>query len=394
MRKLLGSGGLAPPVYRDACEIARKCRPELPVVCFSPHQLSDTANAFVANFPGDVAYAVKANCSQDVISTIGEAGVKVFDVASCDEMAIVRRVCPGVRLHYHNPVKSRAEIATAFDQYACRRFAADCGAEICKIAEVVGDTRNTGIAVRFRLPAHGQSAHDFSTKFGATPQEAVALLGLASDMGFGCVLTFHPGSQCCDPAAWRRYIASAADIVRGAGVQLNVLNVGGGFPARYGRGDVPALPEIFDEIDKSSAEAFSGMAVPRLECEPGRGMVATSQSVLTRVKLAKLERGEVFLNDGIYGALMEVTQTPEIMPPHRAIRVNGEFCSEMTDWIVYGPTCDPLDTLPVKIALPRDITEDDYIEFGTIGAYGTATATNFNGYGRFNKASVAKVLTA
>ena len=65
-----------------------------------------------------------------------------------------------------------------------------------------------------------------------------------------------------------------------------------------------------------------------------------------------------------------------MIPPCRAIRTDGEFTSEFEDWTIYGPTCDPLDTLPVSLHLPRDIAEDDYIEFGTIGAYGTANAVS------------------
>ena len=66
--------------------------------------------------------------------------------------------------------------------------------------------------------------------------------------------------------------------------------------------------------------------------------------------------------------------------------------AEFEDWTVYGPTCDPLDTLPVSLHLPSDLAEDDYIEFGTLGAYGSATSTRFNGYGQFETAFVEKVL--
>jgi hypothetical protein len=53
----------------------------------------------------------------------------------------------------------------------------------------------------------------------------------------------------------------------------------------------------------------------------------------------------------------------------------------MKSWKVFGPTCDPLDVLPHRLDLPRQHSDEDYIEFGTLGAYGIATSTMFNGYG-------------
>jgi ornithine decarboxylase len=295
-------------------------------------------------------------------------------------MAEVRAVAPKAEFHYHNPVKSRAEIARARFGFGCVRFAADDEAEIAKIADVIGSTSGVEIAVRFRLPSHGKSAHDFSSKFGATPEEAVDLLRQAVALGFAPVLTFHPGSQCTDPAAWARHIDVAAEIVTVAGVRLSALNVGGGFPWRYRDGVVPPLAAFFATIEAAANAAFAGDA-PKLECEPGRGLVAGSTSLLTRVKLVKGKRGEVFINDGIYGGLMEVAQAPTLAPPHRVIR-NGKPVAgvETKPFVVYGPTCDPLDRLPGALMLPVDLAEDDYIEFGSLGAYGAATATCFNGY--------------
>jgi ornithine decarboxylase len=255
----------------------------------------------------------------------------------------------------------------------------------------VGDTSGIEIAIRFRLPSHGASAHDFSSKFGATPEEAADLLRQVVALGFAPVLTFHPGSQCTDPAAYARHIDVAGEIALVAGVRLAALNVGGGFPWRYRDGVVPALDAFFSVIEATANAAFEGDA-PRLECEPGRGMVASSTSLLTRAKLVKGKRGEVFVNDGIYGGLMEVAQAPTLAPPHRVIR-NGAVvaASDLKPFVVYGPTCDPLDRLPGTLMLPADLAEDDFIEFGSLGAYGAATSTCFNGY---KPAAVVEVETA
>jgi ornithine decarboxylase len=175
--------------------------------------------------------------------------------------------------------------------------------------------------------------------------------------------------------------AEAARIAETAGVTLAVLNVGGGFPARYLASDVPPLEDYFRAIAASADEAF-GPDRPALECEPGRGLVAPAISLLTRVKLVKGARREVYINDGIYGALMEVNQMPCLLPRYRVIRDGATVTGPTAPFVLYGPTCDPIDRFPVALELPVDIAEDDYIEFDTLGAYGagSATATRFNGY--------------
>jgi ornithine decarboxylase len=379
------------PIYADALAVARELAPEAPVFCFSAEQLRTTARAFIQGFPGEVSYAVKANSSRHVLETLAGAGLRVWDVASVQEMAMVRSVQPGAVFHYHNPIKSRAEIREAFAQHGCRRFAIDSREELDKIADVTDNIAGLEIAVRFVLPrAEKSSAHDFTSKFGADEALAAILLAEVTTRGHRPVLTFHPGSQCKDPQAYARHIAAAGRIARQAGVRLETLNVGGGFPVDYVKSGAPELEAFFVAIAEAARVTF-GENVPHLECEPGRGMVARSISLLTRVKLV---RGgtDVFLNDGVYGALMEVSQVSELMPPFRVIRGGSAVTDNTAPKTVFGPTCDPLDVLPEKLALPASIAEGDFIEFGTLGAYGCATMTRFNGYGGHAMVRVREVL--
>ncbi|MEZ5774492.1 MAG: hypothetical protein R3D33_07275 [Hyphomicrobiaceae bacterium] len=140
---------------------------------------------------------------------------------------------------------------------------------------------------------------------------------------------------------------------------------------------------------------FAGPSRPHLECEPGRGLVAISTSLVARVKLVKRASGEVYLNDGIYGGLLEWSQARALRPAHRVMRVGGTApAGEVGQFTVYGPTCDPLDVLPGGLVLPVDIAEGDYVELGPLGAYGVATATRFNGYGAAETVEVDHVLGA
>lgn len=379
--------------FRDSREVATNLNGDAPVLCFSPGTLADRARGFIEGFPGEVAYAVKANPCPQVIKALAQAGIDVFDVASTREMETIARVSPGATLHYHNPVKSRSEITTAWHGFGCRRFAADSKEEIDKIAQTIGPAIGTEIAIRFRLASHSASAHDFSSKFGVDEKAAADLMHYAAQLGFSPLLTFHPGSQCIDPRAWCRHIEAAGRISRAAGITLKRLNVGGGFPSSYSRSTGPALASYFGTIADSVSSVFGDMP-PALECEPGRSIAAPAFSLLTSVKLVRERSADLFLNDGIYGGLLEVTQVSDLLPFYRVLR-GGQVVAvtDNREFTVFGPTCDPLDVLPVPLKLPADIRESDIIEFAGIGAYGMATATSFNGYGSVSQVTVENAYT-
>lgn len=377
----------------DARQVADAIDPDAPLMLFSAAALVHQLAQLRAAFPGDVTFAVKANSAPEVLTALAAANIAGFDVASPSEIEAVRRIAPAARLNYHNPVKSRFEIARAYRDHGVVRFAADDLREIEKILGVTGDDPNVEIAVRFRLPNLGAAVHDFSTKFGCDPSDAAELLRFVGARGLKPILTFHPGSQCRSPDAYRRHIEAAAGIARAAGVRLAILNTGGGLPVAYRGMDVPDLRHFMTAIANATRNAFAGDDLPRLECEPGRALAAPCMSLLTRVKLVKASRREVFLNDGIYGALMEVAQVPALCPPYRALRTEGQFSPDMAEFTAFGPTCDPLDRLPMMLRLPDQIAEGDYIEFGQLGAYGAVMATRFNGYGAAKTVPVLSVLT-
>lgn len=367
--------------FRDARHVASSLEPDAPLMLFSPGALSRQFEVLRTAFRGDVCFAVKANSAPEVLATLVTAGIGCFDVASLAEIEAVRRAAPTARINYHNPVKSSREIASAYRDHGVRRFAADDVNEVSKILAVTGDDPAVEIAVRFRLPNRGAAVHEFSKKFGCDPAGAADLLRLVSARGLKAILTFHPGSQCRDPEAYSRYIGAAAAIAKAARVPLSVLNTGGGLPVPYKGMDVPSLETFAAAIAAAAAHAFAGDHVPRLECEPGRALAAPSTSLLSRVKLVKAGAIEVFLNDGIYGALKEFAQVPALCPPYRAFRTGGHLEPGTAEFVAFGPTCDPLDRLPLPLTLPANIAAGDYIEFGQLGAYGAVTSTRFNGYG-------------
>ena len=363
-------------------EALRTDRGEGPVLLFAPNVLQAMARRFQDGFDGLVTYAVKANDAEDVITNLSSAGIRAFDVASPAEMAAVRRIVPDAVLHYNNPVRTVREIEAGMAA-GVASWAVDSQAEFAKIAARV-PAEGTEIAVRFKLPVPG-AAYDFGEKFGATPQEAGELLRAVAAAGFIPAMTFHPGTQCPDGAAWAAYIEAAARIADAAGVRLARLNVGGGFPARRMDADAAALEAIFDTIGASLHAAFA--TPPALVCEPGRAMVAECEALLSRVKAVRAS-GAVFLDDGVYGGLAEhlvmgVSDRIRVLDPAGRPRSGAPVPRT-----VFGPSCDSLDRLPGDVPLPADTAEGDAVIFLGMGAYGLVTSTRFNGYGALRQLTV------
>lgn len=369
------------PQWPDARTHLSALKPDVPVLYFCAARLHETARVFQEGFPGLVTYAVKANDRPEVLEGLVKAGLGTFDVASPPEMRAVLRAAPGAVMHYNNPVRSISEIEAALEM-GVRSWSVDCTSEMDKLAARLGPGHE--VSVRFKLPVKG-AAYDFGAKFGAEPAQACALLAQVAGLGFQPALTFHPGTQCHDPQAWRSYIRAASDIARRAGVTIGRLNVGGGFASHRG---VPAdLDSIFAAIKAETAQRFK--TPPALICEPGRAMVAEAFALGVRVKAIR-EDGAVFLNDGLYGHLAEVPLLGMI-DRLSVLGPMGARVGEARPRICFGPTCDSVDVLPDPLALPCDMEEGDHLLIEGLGAYGDVTATRFNGYGRASDVAVARI---
>ncbi len=375
--------GLSKTIWTNPTEYLKNQQPENPVLFFAPAVLQAMARRFLDGFPGLVTYAVKSNPGEEVIENLVAAGVRGFDCASPFEIDLIRRLAPDAAIHFNNPVRSRAEIRLGVEQ-AVKSWSVDSHSELAKLIEMV-PAAGCEITVRFKLPVAG-AAYNFGAKFGATEDVAVELLKTVEAAGFIPSITFHPGTQCTDPAAWASYIRAAAVIAKRAGVRIARLNVGGGFPSHRATGILPQLEATFEVIDRVATEAF-GEERPALICEPGRGLCGDAFMLAARVKAVR-DGTHVFLNDGVYGSLFELSQIGiidriEVLNSGGARRkgkAQGRIC--------FGPTCDSVDRLPGDVPFPSDIAEGDFVVVHGMGAYSTVTNSRFNGFGDLSRVTV------
>ena len=370
--------------FASPLDLVRNVAPEGPVACVRPELVRRAAAWFQEHFEGDVLYAVKANPSPWALDAVYAGGVRWFDVASEAEIALVASRCPDAQMAFMHPVKSRRAIRRAYFDYGVRVFVLDCEAELAKIVAETDGATDLTLVVRVAV-SNTSAGLPLTGKFGASAEDAPALLRATRAVADELGVSFHVGSQCMDPGAYRSAMEHVSRAIIAAGVTVDVVDVGGGFPTPYPGMTPPPLSAYLDVIH----DAFEEMPVlmnADLWCEPGRVLVAEGASILTRVELVKGEA--LYLNDGAYGNLFDAAHCkwPYPMRVHRA---GGPVLGEATPFKVYGPTCDSIDVMGEKWVLPGDVSEGDYIEIGLLGAYGTAMQTGFNGFGATEDVEVA-----
>ncbi len=363
---------------RSPLELVAGCAPDKPVFCFRPERLRASARWFRDVFPARPFYAVKANPSYHVLDTLWQAGIEAFDVASEDEAELIATRFPGAQLAFMHPIKNRRAISRAYHEFGCRRFVLDTHDELAKILDATGHCDDLTLLVRVGVSNHGATL-PLTGKFGASEPDAPGLLMAARAAAVELGVSFHVGSQALSPPAWHTAMADLSRLIVAAGVTVDIVDVGGGFPGHYGGLAPPALGDYADII----ARAFEDMKVlenAALWCEPGRALVAEAESLLVRIE--GIHDGALYLNDGSFGALYDVVHERWSFPV-RAIGPRGLIEGQVRDWTVYGPTCDSADRFPDQLSLPAALCEGDYLEFGNIGAYGRAMAGRFNGFGNY-----------
>jgi len=319
-------------------------------------------------------YAVKCNPDPRLLRGLADWGCR-FEVASYAELDLLRGLgIDSADVLYSNPVKPAEHVRRAYAA-GCWRFAADSSAELAKVAD-----HAPGAAVYVRTRTAGASTVPSEGKFGVDHDRAYALLLEARERGlrpYG--LTFHVGSQMTRPSAWADAIRDLDGLMRrllGAGVRLELLDIGGGFPARY---DDSAGPST-SECGRLIGEAVAGLPYrPSLVAEPGRGLVAEAGVIVSTV-IGTAERAGatwLHLDVGAFNGMMEALETRNAL---RFPLSDSRRAAVQARYHVTGPSCDSQDTILFDASLSAGIVAGDRIYLGTAGAYTTAYASAFNGF--------------
>jgi ornithine decarboxylase len=348
----------------------------------TPYLLLDLARAkdsfaeLAAALPGvAIHYAVKANPDSRLLACLHAAGCQ-FEAASWAEVrAAARAGADPAAVLFTHPVKSADDIARAH-KAGVWRFAADSDTELHKIAR-----HAPGSAVLLRLDTGAGGTVGDQGKFGIPPGQAPQLARLARSLGLNPYgLAFHVGSQTVDPTTWDNPIGHCAQIMTtlaADGIKLAMLDVGGGFPARYDA-DPPPLADYAAAITNAAAR----LPYPvHLACEPGRAIAAPAGTMIASVIGTAWRRGtlRVSLDTGAFHGLIEALESGrELRFP---VTIPAARSRTLVPCTLTGPSCDSQDTILDQVWLPMP-RAGDRVLIGNTGAYTTCYSgrSAFNGY--------------
>ncbi|HOX13254.1 MAG TPA: type III PLP-dependent enzyme [Spirochaetales bacterium] len=328
----------------------------------------------------EVYYAVKANPMDEVVSTLRDLGSS-FDVATRYELdQLLRLGVDPARMSFGNTIKKEKDIAYFYEK-GIRLYATDSTADVEKIARAAPGSR-----VFFRILTEGMGADwPLSRKFGSHPDETRRLVLRAKDLGlepYG--ISFHVGSQQRDIGQWSTALTTTGGIFKWAreehGIELQMVNMGGGFPSNYLE-PTNAIEAYAEDIKNYLLNNFDGRW-PRVIIEPGRSMAGDCGVIVTEiVNIARKSLHDlypwVFLDVGKFGGLIETLDEAIKYP----IYFKGS--GKQVDVILAGPTCDSMDILYEKTTymMPTSARIGDRAYILTTGAYTQSySSIYFNGF--------------
>ncbi len=232
-----GNASLAIERFSSVDAAVRELLPAKPLYCMHPDEIKGAAKLFLERFSGKTFYAVKSNPDKYVLQQLGQAGIRHFDVASMTEIKLIKDMFPDADLAFMNTAKARESIGESYFNYSVRTFVLDSFQELQKIRQETNEAKDLTLFVRLGLP-RGGALHPLSGKFGASPELSAQLLREAAQTAQRLGLSFHVGSQTMDPSSYAYALQLTERVLREAGIELDILDIGGGLTRDDDRLDV------------------------------------------------------------------------------------------------------------------------------------------------------------
>ena len=296
--------------FKSVNELVNSLKPDYPVYCIRLSEIKKSVNFFKENFPGKILYAVKTNPNEKIIKQIIASGIREFDVASLNEIKLIKKIYPEAKLHFMHTIKSKESIVSAYNDYNVKSFSLDSKDELRKILEATNQAKDLELFVRIAI-SNEHAEIDLSRKFGALPSEALGLVRLCKQYSKKLGISFHVGSQCMHKVSYSKGIKEIGSIIKKTKILPDTINVGGGFPSIYPDLNPEPLINYMQEI-KKELNNLKLNKLPEIICEPGRAIVAESGSTIVKVILRK--KNNLYINDGTYGSLFDAGGPNFVLP--------------------------------------------------------------------------------
>lgn len=387
------------PLYQGEADVLRRYinhfKPDRAVMLVNTQKVVEQWHRWKQNLPrAQPYYAVKCNGDLSILQMLASLGSN-FDCASQGEIDVILKTMQlgPDRIVYSNPCKQEYGIRHA-KQRKVKLTVFDNIDELVKLARIFPDA---DLLLRIATDDSGAQC-PLSCKFGASSSQWVGLLDKAKSLGLHVRgIHFHVGSGCSQLGIFSKALKDARrvfDLGIERGFNMNILNLGGGFPgivrdptASIPKGSVtfedlcseirPALDALFPESD-----GYHVMA------EPGRFFAASSSALAVKIysrrKPIDTEKGSggnflYYINDGVYGSFNNLIFDHADVVPRILIQPSPSCGTPPVESAIFGQTCDGFDCVKRRIPLPL-LEVGDWLMFEEMGAYTICAASTFNGF--------------
>lgn len=363
------------------------------------NRMTDYRDAFAhADAQALVYYAAKAFLSVEFARWVDQSGLRI-DVCSGGELACALRAgIPGDHILMHGNNKSSDELAAALDA-GVRYLVVDSYEEIARIGFLAGERGvRAKVLVRVTLgveahthefiaTAHEDQKFGFSLASGDAAEAVRRVLALPDRLELAG-LHSHIGSQIFNSSGFEvaaaRIVGLLADIRDEHGVQLPLLNLGGGLGIKYVAGDEPPqvdqMAAVLRDIVTEQCRRFD-LEIPTLAFEPGRAIVGpTTMTVYTvgTVKTVSLDGGAARTYVSVDGGMSDNIRTALYDAEYTVTLASRVSQAPLTLCRVVGKHCESGDIVINDCWLPADITASDLLAVAATGAYNRSMASNYN----------------
>ena len=362
-----------------------------PLVVVDERDLRARCRAMRARWPR-VFYAVKAFTAHAVLRIAVEEDLELLVATDGELESALRAGIPGARIAMHGSNKSREELEAAV-RARVGLVVVDHPAELDRLhaaARASGIVQDVLLRVTPGVEAgtHPSIATgQAGSAFGMPPEVAVEAAGRCKDLP-GVRLTglhAHLGSQVLRPEPYLQeldvLLGTMASVRRATGVELEVLDIGGGFGVRYASEHPLDLDRLASAILGRVAQdaAARGVAPPVVAVEPGRSLVANPVLTLYAVGAVKDVGGaRVAAVDGG----MSDNPRPSLYGARYSVVAARPRSTESRVATVVGRHCESGDVVAEGVELPADLRRGDLLAVAATGAYTYAMASAYNRAGR------------
>jgi diaminopimelate decarboxylase len=354
-----------------------------PVYVYSRAEIERAYRAFDAalgGIPHEICYAVKANSTLGILGVLVQLGAGA-DIVSVGELYRWLRA-GGTAEHvvFSGVGKTASEIQTALEAgIGCFNVES---AEELDVIEAVAKAMGAHARISFRVnPDVDPQTHPYistglkQNKFGISMAEAPALFRDAAErqhievVGVDC----HIGSQLTKTAPFTDAIARLVTLVKGLGVKLRHVDIGGGLGIDYGKGETIVSPAEYGTAVRAALAPLTSLGIT-VVTEPGRAIVGAAGALVTRVLYRKHNEAKHFT---IVDAAMNDLMRPALYNSHHPIQPVREPDRPASATDVVGPICETGDFFARDRQLPA-FAAGELVAIGAAGAYGSAMSSNYN----------------